>query len=151
MKPKPGIRVLGVIRAPLEIEFQEQEGRAQIMVRTRYITCSDFFLPACAAWIAKSHGQAAADQHRGVGGAELHVEQVAADFECGQVQRAINHVGGEKAAEEHDFSDQEHPHAEAIGLALLVHVLELMRESRRDARARHVRPSQPRGTPAVPA
>src|SRR5271169_6234894 len=56
---------------------------------------------------------------------------MAADLESRQVKRAINNVGGEEATEEHDFRKKEDPHAEAVGLALLLHVLELMRKPRR--------------------
>jgi hypothetical protein len=39
---------------------------------------------------------------------------------------AVEQVGEEHAAEEHDFGQQEEPHAEAAGLALLLFRLEVM-------------------------
>src|SRR5271156_7029711 len=56
---------------------------------------------------------------------------MAADLESRQVKRAINNVGGEEATEEHDFRKKKDPHAKAVGLALLLHVLKLMRKPRR--------------------
>ena len=41
-------------------------------------------------------------------------------------QHAINHVGHEQAAEEHDLGDEEYPHAERGRLVLLLHRLEVM-------------------------
>ncbi len=134
-----------VIRAPLKIEFQEQEDRAQDHGQNQIHHLLGFLLARLRRVNRQRHRQAAADQHRGVDGAEFHVEQAAADFERGQVQRAINDVSGEQPAEEHDFGDQENPHAQAAGFALLLHVLELMFEPRR-MRAR-ARPSQTRDPP----
>src|ERR1700722_13857440 len=76
------------------------------------------------------HSQAAPDQYRGIQRAEFHFEQMASDFERRQVKRAINNVAGEQSAEEHKFGQQKYPHAEASGLALLLHVFKLVRESR---------------------
>ena len=70
----------------------------------------------------------AADQDDGIRGAELDVEQVAADFERVVIQRAVDDVGAEEAAEEKNFGDQEDPHAHRGGVPLLVHRFELMRE-----------------------
>ena len=42
------------------------------------------------------------------------------------VERAVHQVGAEQAAEEHDFGQQEHPHAEGGGLPLLLHVGEVV-------------------------
>ena len=39
---------------------------------------------------------------------------------------AIHQVGAEQPAEEHDFGQQEHPHAEGGGFLLLLHVGEVV-------------------------
>ena len=48
-------------------------------------------------------------------------------------QAAIDDVGHEQAAEEQHFGDQEHPHPERGRLALLLEVVEVVRERRRGA------------------
>ena len=45
-------------------------------------------------------------------------------------QRAVDRVGREQAAEEQHLGDEEHPHAERRRLALLLEVVELVRERR---------------------
>ncbi len=93
----------------------------------------------------KRHGETAAEQDGGVGRAEAHIENVAAALERGEVEPAIDGVGGKQAAEEHDFSDQEKPDAEEVGFLLLLEVLELVREAgvmrRAGARQRHSWPA----------
>src|SRR5580704_3297185 len=54
---------------------------------------------------------------------------MASNLEGRQVKRAVNDVAGEQAAEKHEFGEQKYPHAEAAGLALLLHVFKLVRES----------------------
>ena len=39
----------------------------------------------------------------------------------------VDRVGGEQAAEEHDFGDQEQTHAQGDGLVLLLEVVEVVR------------------------
>ena len=51
------------------------------------------------------------------------------------VEVAVDGVGQEQPAEEHDLLGQEHPHPERRGLLLLLEVREVMRE-RRVVRAR---------------
>ena len=46
------------------------------------------------------------------------------------VLRAIEDVGREKAAEEHDLGDEKDPHAERCRLALLLVAIEVMGEAR---------------------
>src|SRR5580698_2261827 len=53
---------------------------------------------------------------------------MAANFERRQIERAVDDVGGKKPAKEHHLSEQKYPHAEAPGLALLFHVLKLVRK-----------------------
>ena len=66
------------------------------------------------------YGQAAADEHGGVGGAERHVDGFAGGGEVSEIPAAVNQVGAEQAAEEHDFGGEEDPHAQAGGIALLL-------------------------------
>src|ERR1700722_13429077 len=80
---------------------------------------------------SQRHSQAAPDQYRGIQRAESHFEQMASDLERRQIKSAINNVAGEQSAEKHELSQQKYPHPEASGLALLLHVFKLVRESRR--------------------
>ena len=106
------------------------------MVRIRNVTRAFAFSHLRGAH-RQRHGQAAANQHRGVDGADGDVQHVASRLETGQVEVAIDGVAGEEPAEEHDLGGQENPHAEAGGLVLLLQVLELVRQ-----RARGVTVSQ---------
>ena len=72
------------------------------------------------------HAEARGDQHDGVESAERHAELVGRDGERRVVPVAIEQVGEEHAAEEHDFREQEEPHAEAADLALLLFGLKVM-------------------------
>ena len=72
------------------------------------------------------HGQRAANQDRGVGCAEPDVHLLAALDEGLIVGGAIHQVRTEQPAEEHDFGQQEHPHAEGGGFLLLLHVSEVV-------------------------
>ena len=57
---------------------------------------------------------------------------------------AVDQVGHEQAAEEHDFGDQEHPHAERGRLELLLHVVEMVLQVRMMRRVAVRRPDGPR-------
>ena len=72
------------------------------------------------------HRKTAEDQHGGVDGAECDVEVIAGNGESFREFRTIERVGEKHPAEEHDFGDQEHPHAERSGLTLLLHVLKMV-------------------------
>ena len=63
------------------------------------------------------------------------VEVRAGVLERRRVGPAVDQVGHEQAAEEHDLGDQEHPHAERRRLGLLLHVVEMVLQLRvvRDA------------------
>ena len=45
--------------------------------------------------------------------------------------RAVDRVGRQQPAEEHHLGRQEEPHSERGGFALLIHVVELLRQDRR--------------------
>ena len=79
---------------------------------------------------AHGHGQAAADEHRGVDGAQREVQVAAGLHERVEVQVAVDRVGEEQAAEEHHLRHEEHPHAEGGGLFLRGEALEVMDEVR---------------------
>src|SRR5579872_957621 len=79
---------------------------------------------------AEGDGQAAADQNNRVGRAQVDVEAAAAGGKFVVVPDAINQVGAEHAAEEHDFRAKEQPHAEGGGVALLLDGREVMTEFR---------------------
>jgi hypothetical protein len=46
------------------------------------------------------------------------------------IERAVQQVGHEQAAEEHDLGDEEYPHPEDRGLELLRHVVEMVLQPR---------------------
>src|SRR5438093_9471160 len=72
------------------------------------------------------HRQAAADQHSGVGSAQLDIEDMASCDESGQMNVPVNSVAGEHAAKEKNLSTQEKPHAQRAGIALLLEIVELV-------------------------
>jgi len=74
------------------------------------------------------HGEAAADENQGVREADLPGQVVAGRRERVVVERAVDGVGREEAAEEQDLRDQEDPHAERARLLLLLEVGEVVRE-----------------------
>jgi hypothetical protein len=88
----------------------------------------DLLLPGLRRANRQRHRQTAADEHDGVGGAELHFEQVASDDEGRQVQGPVDRVGSEHAAEKQNFGGEEDPHSEPSGFVLLLEILELMGE-----------------------
>ena len=61
---------------------------------------------------AHRHRQGAEDQHDGVEAAPEQAQAPAGFGERVEIPDAVNHVGDEQAAEEQDFGEQEHPHAE---------------------------------------
>ena len=67
----------------------------------------------------KYDGQAAANEHGGVGGAKGCVDGFAGGAEVAEVPETIDQISAEHAAEEHDFGREENPHAQAGGIALL--------------------------------
>src|ERR1019366_7170515 len=75
-------------------------------------------------------GHAAADEDGGVGAAESSVDGRAGGGEISEVPTAINQVGAEQAAEEHNFGGEEDPHAEAGGVALLLFGGEVVQQGR---------------------
>ena len=77
--------MFSVVGAPLEIEFQEQEEDAQDQGEDQEHDLLIFLLAGLRRMDREGHRQAAADQHGRVAGAELHVEQAAADFKGVQI------------------------------------------------------------------
>jgi hypothetical protein len=74
----------------------------------------------------KRHRETAADQDDRVGAAQDDV-QLQAGFRPGsRIPDAIEHVGEEEPAEEHDLGDEEQPHAERGRLVLLAQRIEVM-------------------------
>src|SRR6266851_5654792 len=60
----------------------------------------------------ENHGQTTADEHCCIGGAVAHVDGFAGGGEVPEIPAAINQVGAEQPAEEHDFGGEENPHAQ---------------------------------------
>jgi hypothetical protein len=85
------------------------------------------------------HSEAAADEDRRVDAAQPDVQVMAAGDEHRREERPVDHIGGEHPAEEHDLGDQEDPHPERSGFALLIEALEMMRQERMRLR-RHAAP-----------
>src|ERR1700677_2832365 len=77
----------------------------------------------------EDYGQAAADEHGSVGGAETHIDAFAGGSEVSEVPAAVNQVSAEQTAEKHDFGGEENPHAQAGGVALLLRLGEVVQES----------------------
>ena len=76
------------------------------------------------------HEEAGGDEHDRVDAAEPDAELVAAGYERRIVPVAVEQIGEEQSTEEHDFGEQEKPHAEARGLALLLLGLEMVAQVR---------------------
>src|ERR1035437_9428926 len=72
------------------------------------------------------HGQRREDQHHGVDRTELDVHALAAVDPRLVVREPVDQVRTEHATEEHDFGDEENPHAECGGFPLLFHVAKMM-------------------------
>ncbi len=89
---------------------------------------------------AQRHEEAGGDQDRRIGCAQRNAQLVRRRDEGVVVPVAVEQVGEEQAAEEHDFGQQEEPHAEGSGLALLLLRLEVMTVLRqRDVRVLRAR------------
>ena len=76
----------------------------------------------------EDYGQAAADQHSGVGGAERGVDGFAGGAEVAEIPATINQIGAEQSAEEHNFGAQKYPHPETGGVALLLRFGEVVQQ-----------------------
>src|SRR5262249_52332381 len=76
------------------------------------------------------HRQAADDQHERIDKAHHHVEVIAARGKRHRKSRTENEIDRKQPAEEHDLLNEEHPHPDGDALFLLLHVLELVLESR---------------------
>jgi len=123
--------VFKVIVIPLEIELDADEREAEEHREDEPGDDGGFAFARLGGMDGHDHGQAAANENGGVGGAKFHFEQMAADFKGLRMKRAVDDVGAEKSAKKHDFGDEESPHAEGVGVALLFDSLELMRDRRR--------------------
>src|SRR5436190_13079074 len=77
-----------------------------------------------------SHGEAGADQHRGVRRAEWYVRGAAGGDKRVVVHVSVDQVCGKEAAEEHDLRDQEDPHTKAGGIALLIQCVKVVLQRR---------------------
>src|SRR5207244_4684589 len=77
------------------------------------------------------HRQAARNENECVGCAQCHFTESATLREGGWILRSIHGVAGKQPPKEHDFGDEEDPHAERGGIMLLCEVFELVRERRR--------------------
>src|SRR5580700_3178202 len=74
----------------------------------------------------KDYRQTAADQYRGIGRAQAHVDRLAGRGEVSKIQAAVDQVRAEQAAEKHDFRGEEDPHAQAGGIPLLLRLGEVV-------------------------
>src|SRR5580692_10362001 len=77
------------------------------------------------------HGEAAAQKHNGVGRADVDIEAATGDREDIGILGAVYAVRQKHAAEEHDFGDEEDPHAERRSVPLLRGGIELLAERKR--------------------
>jgi hypothetical protein len=85
------------------------------------------------------HGQAAAQQDRGVDRPKRKVEVAASLGKGGGVTEDIHEEAGEETPEEHDLRDEEGPHPEGGDLVLLLQADEVMLQRRFDGLS-HLRP-----------
>src|SRR5450759_1850862 len=89
------------------------------------------FAAACLCCFHRQHNRNRThDQHRGDKGSHLDAELLASGGEGVEVVEAVNEVGAEHAAEEHDFRHQEQPHAQRGGVLLLLSVGEVVEQRR---------------------
>src|SRR5215469_11752138 len=87
-------------------------------------------LPSLCAPNRHGHRKTGADEHSGIRGTQRYVGGAAGGHERVVVHVAVNQISSEEAAEEHDFSDEEDPHAEAGGIALLIHGVKVVTQRR---------------------
>src|SRR6266568_3361388 len=76
------------------------------------------------------HGQAAANENRGIERSNRKIQTAAAGGELRKILEPVNQIGAEHAAEKHDFGAQKPPHAERGGIALLLFVGKVMAQFR---------------------
>src|SRR2546426_12074198 len=72
------------------------------------------------------HREAADNQHAGIDRAKPDVQVIARGREGHRILIAIQRISEKHPAKEHDLGDEKYPHAERTGLALLLHVLEMV-------------------------
>ncbi len=80
---------------------------------------------------AHGHGEAGNNQQCRVQRSRPNMQGMAASHERRVIPVAIDEVGAEHAAEEHDLRQQEQPHAKGGGFPLLLHALEMVAQKRR--------------------
>ncbi len=78
---------------------------------------------------SERHRQAAQDQNEGVQTAQGDAQQVASLEESVRILVPEDCISQEQASKEHQFRQQEDPHANGAGLFLLLHTDEMMRQS----------------------
>ncbi len=123
-------QVVVVLHRVLPDPLDHQEGEAE---RHRAQKAADQHLAVAAlgAGDRDHHGEARQEEDRGVQGADPPVELLAADDEGVGIERTVDEISHEEAAEEHDLLRQEEPHSEGRGLLLLLVAVEVVRQSRR--------------------
>jgi len=75
---------------------------------------------------SQGHGDRAGDEHDSVDSPENDIEVFVGIVEHVGIERPIDSVGDEEAAEKQDFGDDENPHAQLGGFPLLGRVAEMM-------------------------
>src|SRR5208282_3972041 len=79
---------------------------------------------------SENHGQAGADEHGGVDRAEFNIQLLAGGAKVRKILVAVDQIGTEHTAEEHDFLGEEYPHAQTGGIFLLALGREVVQERR---------------------
>jgi hypothetical protein len=145
-----GSKTFQVIVPPLEGQFDDDECQAQ---RDSQDQESDEGIPFShlRGTHRQRHGQAAANQHGGIDGADGYVQHVASCLKTGQVEIAIDGVTGKDPAEEHHLGGEEDPHTKAGGFVLLLQILELMRQRARGMTVRQLKPPSLRTRKLLPS
>jgi hypothetical protein len=75
---------------------------------------------------SQRHRQAAADERGRVDCAQRDIQTITSDSKSGWIHVAIQEIGQEEAAEEHYLLYKEEPHPDGAGIALLLHVVEMV-------------------------
>src|SRR5580700_11775573 len=79
-------------------------------------------------FLRQNNRHRADDKDSGIRGSEPDVELLTSRGEGVEIGEPVDQVGAEHATEEHDFGDQEQPHAKRGGVLLLLLIRELMNQ-----------------------
>src|SRR5262245_5752610 len=111
----------GVIFVKLNAEENEPQDDRQHQEPNQRLSSTRF-----RAMNSQSHGEAAADQHRRIGGAQPNVEAITSTGKRQQIPVPVDEMSGKHAAEEHHLGREKYPHGEPRRLVLLLDTVEVV-------------------------